>query len=119
MRLLAEIKKYLYCGNIKIQYSKQQEDNISAFLSQHYEWWYLDSLKNWLLPFAREWSEKDWPLRISMRIALLYYTFVRFNCNYNDRNKMVLDAKQQEEFYRLAGQLLQYVDNGRTLISRG
>ncbi len=112
LRLLAEIKKYLYCGNIKIQYSKQQEDNISAFLSQHYEWWYLDSLKNWLLPFAREWSEKDWPLRISMRIALLYYTFVRFNCNYNDRNKMVLDAKQQEEFYRLAGQLLQYVDNG-------
>lgn len=112
LRLLAEIKKYFYCGNVKLHYGKQIEDNTSAFLLQHYEWWYLNSLKNWLLPFAEEWSQKDWPLRTSMRIALLYFVFVRFNCNYNDRNKMVLDQVQQEEFYRLSGQILQYVDNG-------
>ncbi len=111
MELLAEWRGYVYLPNVKLHYTIQQEDNTSAFLNQHYEWWYNDSFKNWILPFAKKWAQKKWPLEPAMRIALLYLVFARYNCNYNDRNKGVLDGEKREEFAVLTGQILQYVDN--------
>lgn len=110
LNLLAEIHKYVYIS-YKLHYSVQMEDNTSAFINQHYEWWYNDSFKNWILPFAKHWSEQDWPLRMPMRRALLYYVYVRYACNYNDKNKGVLHGDKLSEFAALTGQILQYIDN--------
>lgn len=117
LNLLAEIRGYLYLPKLKINYTHQLEDNTSAFMDQHNEWWYVDSIKNWILPFAREWNSKDYPLRMPMRIALFYLVYARFNCNYNDRNKGVLKGEMLEEFLHLAGQALQYVDS-RVIFSK-
>lgn len=111
MELLAEWRGYVYISKLKFHYTTQLEDNTSAFLDQHYEWWYNDSFKNWILPFAKKWAEKKWPLETSMRLALLYLVFARYNCNYNDRNKGVIQGEKREEFAALTGQILQYIDN--------
>ena len=111
MELLAEWRGYIYMPNFKFHYTTQAEDNTSAFLNQHYEWWYNDSFKNWILPFAQKWSSIKWPLEPAMRISLLYLIFARYNCNYNDRNKGVLTDEMRDEFANLTGQILQYVDN--------
>lgn len=113
MELLAEWRGYVYISDYKLHYTLQLEDNTSAFLGQHYEWWYNDSFKNWILPFVEKWSQKSWPLEAAMRNAILYLVFARFNCNYNDRNKGVLQGDALEEFYLLTGKILQYVDNQR------
>lgn len=110
-QLLAEIRGYLYLPKQKVNYTHQLEDNTSAYENQYHEWWYIDSLKNWILPFAEEWNRKDYPIRTPMRIALFYLVFARLNCNYNDRNKGVLHGEKLKEFFNLAGQILQYVDN--------
>lgn len=109
--LLAEIRGYLYLPKLKLNYTCQLEDNTSAYEHQYKEWWYLDSMKNWILPFARKWDAEDYPIRIPMRIMLYYLVFARFNCNYNDRNKGVLHGEKLETFLKLSGEVLQYVDN--------
>lgn len=111
MQLLAEIRGYFYLPKQKLNYTHQLEDNTSVFTNQYQEWWYIDSMKNWILPFAKEWNRKDYPIRTPMRLALFYLVYARFNCNYNDRNKGVLHGEKLKEFLNLAGQILQYVDN--------
>lgn len=111
LQLLAEIRGYLYLPKLKINYTHQLEDNFTACVNQQYEWWYLSSMKNWILPFAREWNSKDYPIKNYLRIALFYLVYARFNCNYNNRNKGILDKEQVEEFTHLAGQVFQYIDS--------
>lgn len=109
--LLAEYMNYTYLQKMPFHYTRQLEDNTSAFMNQHYKWWYMDSFRNWILPFAKEWTMKDYPLRNSMRILLLYLVFARYNCNMNDRNKGVIERCEIPELRMLTGQILQYVDN--------
>lgn len=111
LNLLAEIRNYVYLPRVKVYYSQQMEDNTSAFSCQHCEWWYSDSLRGWMIPFAEKWDRLDYPLRVSMRIALYYLVYARFNCNYNNRDKSVLQGEKISEFFSLAGQLFQYIDN--------
>jgi len=111
LNLLAEFRNYVYLPRVKVNYSEQLEDNTSAFVNQHYEWWYSESLKSWMIPFAEKWEAHDYPLRVPMRIALLYLVFARFRCNYNDRDKKVLQGEKLEEFRKLTGKLLRYIDN--------
>ena len=111
MNLLAEWRGYVFIPKLIFHYTVQLEDNTSAFLDQHYEWWYNDSLNNWILPFVKKWSERSCPLELSMRNAVLYYIFARYNCNYNDRNKGVLSGEKLKEFVNLTGHVLQYINN--------
>lgn len=110
LELVAEIRGYV-STSINLNYTVQLEDNTSAFLDQHEKWWYIDALRDWVLPFAKKWAAKDWPLRSYIRTALLYLVYARYNCNYNDRNKGVLDIDDVKELNRLAGEILNYVDN--------
>lgn len=109
--LLAEYMNYTYLQHIPFHYTRQLEDNTSAFMDQHYKWWYMDSFRDWILPFAKTWNERNYPLRNSMRILLLYLVFVRYNCNMNDRNKGVIEREEIPELRMLTGQILQYVDS--------
>lgn len=118
LNLLAEIKRYVYIPGVKLHYTVPLEDNTSTFMHQHSEWWYMDSLRDWILPFAERWSEINWPLRKPMQTALLYLVFARYNCNYNDRNKGVLTGGQIDEFAELSGMVFQYIDNELILKNR-
>lgn len=109
--LLAEHMHYTYLQHVCLHYTRQLEDNTSAFMEQHYPWWYMDSFRDWILPFAKKWDEANYPLRNSMRILLLYLVFARYNCNMNDRNKGVIEREEIPEFRMLTGKILQYVDS--------
>ncbi|MCI9189592.1 MAG: hypothetical protein HFH84_08180 [Lachnospiraceae bacterium] len=109
--LLAEHMNYTYLQHISFHYTRQLEDNTSAFMEQHYKWWYMDSFRNWILPLAQAWEERNYPLRNSMRILLLYLVFARYNCNMNDRNKGVVEREEIPELRMLTGKILQYVDS--------
>lgn len=109
--LLAEFMGYTYLSNLIFNYTKQLEDNTSAFMDQHYRWWYMDSFKNWIIPFAQKWNAEKYPLRNSMRMLLLYLVFARYNCNLNDRTKGVVERSDIPEMRMLTGKILQFVDN--------
>ncbi len=109
--LLAEFMRYTYLSNLVFNYTKQLEDNTSAFMEQHYRWWYMDSFRNWILPFAEKWNAEKYPLRNSMRMLLLYLVFARYNCNLNDRTKGVVERSDIPEMRMLTGKILQFVDN--------
>lgn len=109
--LLAQYMNYTYLQHIPFHYTRQLEDNTSTFMDQHYKWWYMDSFRNWILPFAKTWDERNFPLRNSMRILLLYLVFARYNCNMNDRNKGVILREEIPGLRMLTGKILQYVDN--------
>ena len=111
LQILAEYQYYIYLPKIIINYQEQLEDNTSAFMDQHYKWWYMDSFCNWLIPFEEEISKKHWPIKKSLQIALLYLISIRYQCNYNDRNKGILSYEEYKEFGRLTGQALSYIDS--------
>lgn len=109
--LLAEIMNYTYLSGQIFHYTRQLEDNTSAFIDQHHAWWYMDSFRNWILPFAEEWDARNYPLRNSMRILLLYLVFSRYNCNLSDRDKGIIQRSDIPELRMLTGKILQFVDN--------
>lgn len=109
--LLAEFMHYTYLPNQILNYTRQLEDNTSAFMNQHYRWWYMDSFRKWILPFAEKWNAEKYPLRNSMRILLLYLVYARYNCNLNDRTKGVVEREDIPEMRMLTGKILQFVDN--------
>lgn len=43
--------------------------------------------------------------------ALLYYIYAKYNCNLNDRNKMVLNADEAREFFTETAHALKYINN--------
>lgn len=111
LQILAEYQYYIYLPKIVLNYKEQLEDNTSAFIDQHYKWWYMDSFRNWIIPFEEDACKRHWPLKKSLQIALLYLISIRYQCNYNDRNKGVLSYEEFEEFGRLTGQALSFIDS--------
>lgn len=115
LELLSEWRKYIFLPLTKLNYTMQMEDNTSTFMHQYDEWWYNDSLKNWMKPFVEKVAAKNGVIEKFIRVAMLYLIFARYNCNYNDRNKGVIKGEKLQEFILLTGEILQYVDSDRIL----
>ncbi len=109
--LLSVWRGYVFIPELKLQYTTQLEDNTSVFHNQYEKEWYIDFLKKGILPFEENYSKNVGPLEPAIKIAILYYIFSRYNCNYNDRTKGVLKDEYLKEFLELTGKALTYIDN--------
>ena len=111
LRIMSEYQYYVLLSRVGIKYTEQLEDNTSAFRAQYLKEWYMESFENWIIPFAKECREKRGGLNKAVQISLLWFIYSRYFCNYNDRNKAVLDKEEFDELNLLAGEALSYIDN--------
>ena len=114
MKLLLEIldeNKIYYNINAEIYYKNAKEDNTSVNFMQYNKDWYTNSLKNFVIPFCENYVNKEKEIPEFIQEALLYYIFAKYNCNLNDRNKMILDADEAREFFTETAKALKYIDN--------
>ena len=111
LRLITEFPNNLFLPKETITYKYQLEDNFSAYKCQHYDWWYIQTIDKWMLPFIQEIERVNGIVPRYIKSAVFYLVYVKFRANSNYSDKKVLDDVQLEEFYLQVSSLLQYVDN--------
>ena len=112
MKILLETmeKTHIYYNvDAEMYYKSAKDDNTSMNFMQYNKDWYTNSLKKFVIPFLRKYDNKEIPMFIQE--ALLYYIYAKYNCNLNDRNKMVLNADEAREFFTETAHALKYINN--------
>ena len=110
LEVLNENPEY-YNIDAEIYYKMAKEDNTSVNFMQYNKDWYIKSLKEFVIPFCKTYIEKNGNIPFFIQEALLYHIFAKYNCNLNDRNKMVLSKEESKEFFKQTAIALDYIDN--------
>lgn len=100
------------------RYTIALEDDVVACALQHEKWWYIDSVRDFILPFLRSFSDAGTPIPAFVQHACVWLIGSKYRCNFNDLNKHVLSKEEYETFYHLCSQAMVYVDN-RFILQRG
>ena len=112
LKLLLEIlekNSEYYNIDAEVYYKNAKDDNTSVNFMQYNKEWYTNSLKNFVIPFLKKYGNKEAPK--FTQEALLYYIYAKYNCNLNDRNKMILNAEEAKEFFTETANALKYINN--------
>lgn len=121
MKLLLEIldeNRVYYNIDVEMYYKNAKEDNTSVSFVQYNKEWYTTSLTKFILPFCEKYVKEKKEIPEFIQEALLYYIFAKYNCNLNDRNKMILNADEAREFFTETAKALQYINNDLILGNR-
>ena len=116
LKVLLEVleKNNIYYNvDAEMYYKNAKDDNTSMNFMQYNKNWYTNSLKNFVIPFLKKFDGKE--AQEFVQEALLYYIYAKYNCNLNDRNKMVLNAEEAKEFFTETAKALKYIDNNLIL----
>ncbi len=100
------------------RYTLALEDDIQSCVLQHEKWWYIDSVRDFILPFLRSFSDKGITIPDFIQYACVWLIGSKYRCNFNDANKHMLNDEEYETFYHLCSQAMVYVDN-RFILQRG
>ena len=95
--VLNETFVYYYLNKITLTSSEPFENNTSKCAIQYQSWWYINSLKNLIIPELYQYEN----VPEYIEEACMYLIFAKFNCNTKDRNKNVLTNKDFEKFRKL------------------
>lgn len=104
--LIRNNTKYYYRHNSKITSYEPFENNTSKCAVQYKEWWYKESLENYLKEM-----QKDRITPVYLQEAIMYLIHAKINCNLQDRNKGIVPKENYEEFVQRIFDLLCYVDD--------
>ena len=108
LEILYEYPLYYLARKEEVFYNRPKENDTKLNEMQYDKNWYTPSIKNFVLPFLKEISiNKDIPLFIQE--GILYYIFIKYNSNLNEKNKSVLDKKEAKEFFETVAQALNYI----------
>ena len=94
------------------------EDDIVSCVLQHEKWWYIDSVRDFILPFLRSFAESGTTIPDFIQYACVWLIGSKYRCNFNDQNKHVLNKEEFATFYQLCCQAMVYLDN-RFILQRG
>lgn len=86
------------------------------FPGMHDEYWYMDSLKQFVLPMVENYRCND-TTKVFVQYAALYELRWRYIYNQNSDNKHIVD-KKWDEFYSLCQSILAHIDNNVIFNSR-
>ena len=100
------------------RYTVPLEDNVISCQVQHEKWWYIDSVREFMLPYLRSFAEAGTPIPPYIQYACVWLIGSKYRCNYNDANKHMLDREETALFHQLCCQAMVYLDN-HFILQRG
>ena len=109
---------FRFLSHASYRYTVALEDDILACGLQHEKWWYIDSVRDFIIPFLRSFADTGTPIPSFIQYACVWLVGSRYRCNFNDANKHVLNKEEFDEFYRLCAQAMVYLDN-QFILQRG
>lgn len=99
-------------------YTVGLEDDTSANPLQYQKWWYKDSVDNFIIPLLEKAKKRTHAEYEIAQWACFYLMYAKINCNIFDRNKGVLETREEvQDFYNSVCKALTYIDNA--IISKG
>ncbi len=97
-------------GSTCIFYCDPQERNLNLYPYQTKRWWYIDQMKDFILPFLENLKSKgDIPVHI--QALILYIIEIKFHFNRNMRYKYIIRKEEVEQFFQLVTEALSYIDD--------
>lgn len=112
LELQLEYPRYCYLSEVYYQYTVSLEDNTSTNPIQYQLWWYHDSVTKFITPLLRSAQERFGQVPLFLQKACYYLIYAKYNCNLNDRNKGVMETKDEVlQFVKETFQALTYIDN--------
>ncbi len=109
LELFMKYPFYYFLKDTPMYYKIAKEDDVAIGSMQKDKKWYNDSLTNFVIPFLKKIYELYDEVPAFIQEAMLYYIFVKYNCNINDRNKMVLSKEEAKQFFHNTAIALQYI----------
>lgn len=110
LQVLMSYPIYYLINDQFLFYYIAKEDNTSTNFMQYSKEWYNDSLTKFLIPFMKELKEKDASIPPFVQEAMMYCIFAKYNCNLNDRNKMILPKEEALQFFDNTAEALKYIN---------
>ncbi|MCI9087073.1 MAG: glycosyltransferase [Clostridia bacterium] len=104
---LMKCPEYYVVKNKFVYYTTPKEDDTSTNLIQYDKQWYNSSLTDFVIPFLKGIRGE---IPSFIQEAMLYYIFAKYNCNSNDRNKMILSREEAKDFFDSTAIALTYID---------
>ncbi len=92
-------------------YSHALENDNNLFHDQHHKWYYMDSLRNFVIPFMEKFRIENGEVPKFIQYALSQVICAKYGNNYYENDKGVLSNEEALEFYELTLSALKYIDN--------
>lgn len=109
---------YYYAAEKSVRYHKAAECNVSNFSEQFDSNWYFNNVELFLLPYSEKAKALSGTQRVWMQMSVYYLLAVRFNNNFQSRNKEVLDKETACLFFSLAGKVLANIDDDIIMMAK-
>ncbi len=102
---------YDFIENAEIYYTTPKENETARNVLQYDKQWYNHALENFVLPFLAQIKKDKGQIPKYIQFAILYYVYSRYNCNIDEKNKMLLSKEETEEFFENTINVLEYIEN--------
>lgn len=109
---------FRFLANATYRYTIALEDDAPSCVLQHEKWWYTDSIRDFILPFLRSFTDTGTPVPPFIQHACVWLIGSKYRCNFNDLNKHVLNKQEFQAFHLLCSQAAVHLDN-QFLLQRG
>ncbi len=96
---------------LTVFYTHALENDPNLFHNQHYKWYYLDSLNNFIIPFMDKLKTEKGEVPKFVQYALTQIICAKYGNNYYENDKGVLSKEEALEFYDRTLDALLYIDN--------
>lgn len=105
-------------GKTCIQYCNAQERSLIRYPYQTMRWWYLDQMRDFIIPFLEElYVETEGNIPAHMQSLLLYLIEIKFYFNRNMRYKYIIRKDEVETFFDFVHKALTYIDTNIIILN--
>lgn len=106
IELLEEKKEFYYYRDMQLSFYRAPETDSYNYQAQFTKDWYTKTVQQEWIPALQKHSDSSF-----VQYAVFYLLKIRYSCNWNDRNKSVIEGEEVTEFWEKTKEVLQYIDD--------
>lgn len=104
--------RFYYNDSVIYHYSIPLENDAGFCGFAEKKWWYIDSVRNFLLIFMQEMKKKyQGHIPYYLQAVAYYLMCAKFQCNLSGNDKLMMNQQEVMTFYDLCFELLTMIDN--------
>lgn len=106
IELLEQRKKFYYCRELKLYFYQAPETDSYNYQAQFTKDWYARTAEQEWIPALKKYKGS-----LFIQYVVFYLLKIRYSCNWNDRNKSVIEGEEVGLFWERTKEILQEIDD--------
>lgn len=103
--------RIFFAKNYRYFYTIPLEDDKEFCALAEKKWWYIDSVRNFLLDFMERMKEKyHGQIPLYIQNTVFYLMCAKYSCNLSGEDKLMMNHEEAEAFFGLCFELLTMID---------